>query len=233
MMFTKRLRPGIRRGDITCSVRIWQRPHVKVGSRYPMEGGQIEIDSIEQIELEDVTAALARQSGFNGLVDLLKVAKHGSGENVYLVRFHYMDGLAPSLTLPRKKTINGDRQRARIAKIVASLPEGEAKTMGRHLSLEVRKKRFGWCMVDHHGDGRVDLNCKASAEMHDILRQLVPHHFHVPKYVGNKGWIGLWLDLPKLDWAAVELALVEAYRRTAPKKLAAGCRASEKHPVSQ
>jgi hypothetical protein len=221
MMFTKRLRPGIRRGDITCSVRIWQRPHVKIGNRYPMEGGQIEIDSIEQIELEDVTAGLARASGFNGLVDLLKVAKHGSGDNVYLVRFHYVDGLALSQT-PRRRTINGDRQRARIAKFVGSLPEGEAKTMGRHLSLEVRKKRFGWFMVDHHGDGRVDLNCKASADMHDILRQLVPDHFHVPKYLGNKGWIGLWLDLPKLDWAAVELALVEAYRRTAPKKLAAG-----------
>jgi hypothetical protein len=57
--------------------------------------------------------------------------------------------------------------------------------------------------------------------MHDVLRQLVPDHFHVPKYVGNKGWIGLWLDLPKLDWGVVELAIGEAYRRTAPKKLLA------------
>jgi len=32
--FTKRLRPGVRSGEITCSVRIWQRPHVKVGGRY-------------------------------------------------------------------------------------------------------------------------------------------------------------------------------------------------------
>jgi hypothetical protein len=232
MMFTKRLRPGIRRGDITCSVRIWQQPRVKVGNRYPMEGGQIEVDSIEQIELEDVTAELARESGFNGLVDLLKVAKHGSGDNVYVVRFHYVDGLAPSRISSHKRgrgsrqaqEVNGDRQRTRIAKIVGSLPEGEATAVGRHLSLEVRKKRFGWFMVDHHGDGRVDLNCKASAEMHDILRQLVPDHFHVPKYVGNKGWIGLWLDLPKLDWGAVELALVEAYSRTAPGKLAAQLR---------
>jgi predicted DNA-binding protein (MmcQ/YjbR family) len=229
MMFTKRLRPGIRRGEITCSVRIWQRPRVKVGHRYPMEGGQIEVDSIEQVELEDVTANLARESGFNGLVDLLKVAKHGSGNNVYLVRFHYIDGIGGSVIDARKKgkgagkdkkTVNGDRQRTRIAKIVESLPEGEAKALGGHLSLEVRNKRFGWFMVDHHGDGRVALNCKASSEMHDILRQLAPDHFHIPKYLGNKGWIGLWLDLPKLDWAAVELALVEAYRRTAPKKLA-------------
>ena len=104
-MFTKRLRPGVRRGEITCSVRIWQAPRVKVGNRYPMEGGQIEIDSIEQIELEDVTAGLARESGFKGVVDLLKIAKHGSGEKVYLVRFHYVDGLAraPAQTLPRKR----------------------------------------------------------------------------------------------------------------------------------
>jgi hypothetical protein len=223
MMFTKRLRPGIRRGDITCSVRIWQRPRVKVGNRYPLEGGQIEVDSIERIELEDVTGALARESGFAGLVDLLKVAKHGSGDNVYLVRFHYVDGLAraPPLSRKDKKAVNGARQLARIARIVTALPGGEARAMGRHLSLEVRKKRFGWFMVDHHGDGRVDLNCKASAEMHDVLRQLLPGHFHFAKYLGSKGWVGLWLDLPKLDWSAVELALVEAYRRTAPKKLAA------------
>jgi len=33
---------------------------------------------------------LARESGFLGLVDLLKVARHGKGENIYLIRFHYL-----------------------------------------------------------------------------------------------------------------------------------------------
>jgi hypothetical protein len=41
----------------------------------------------------------------------------------------------------------------------------------------------------------------------------------VPKYVGNKGWVGIWLDVPKVDWAAVEMALRGAYQRVAPKKL--------------
>jgi hypothetical protein len=90
MMFTKRLREGVRRGEITCSVRIWQRPHVKVGHRYRMEEGEIEVDSILPIELADVTPELARASGFKGVVDLLKVAKHGPGENVYQIRFHYL-----------------------------------------------------------------------------------------------------------------------------------------------
>ena len=66
------------------------RPHVIVGNRYRMEEGEIEVDSIEPIGFPDITPALARESGFLGLVDLLKVAKHGKGENIYLIRFHYV-----------------------------------------------------------------------------------------------------------------------------------------------
>jgi hypothetical protein len=90
MMFAKRLRQGVREGRITCSVRIWQRPHVKVGGVYPMEEGHIVVDSIREIALGDVTGELARESGFDGVVDLLKQAKHGSGTNVYLIRFRYI-----------------------------------------------------------------------------------------------------------------------------------------------
>ena len=90
MIFTKRLRDGVRRGKITCSIRIWQRPHVTVGKRYRMEDGEIEVESILPISFADITPELARASGFKGVVDLLKVAKHGRGENVYLVRFHFV-----------------------------------------------------------------------------------------------------------------------------------------------
>ena len=90
MVFTKRLRERVRRGEITCSVRIWMRPHVRVGARYPMDEGKIEVDSIELIGFPDITPELARESGFLGVLDLLKVAKHGKGENIYLVRFHYV-----------------------------------------------------------------------------------------------------------------------------------------------
>ena len=101
MVFTKRLREGVRQGKITCSVRIWTRPHVKVGARYAMEEGEIEIDSIEPIGFPDITPQLAHESGFLGLIDLLKVAKHGKGENIYLVRFHY---LPPSRKRPSPKS---------------------------------------------------------------------------------------------------------------------------------
>jgi hypothetical protein len=92
MQFTRRLHDGIRNGEITVSVRIWKRPHVRVGNRYRLDGGSIQVDALREIELDDITPALARRSGFNGVVDLLKVAKHGRGEKVYLVEFHYLPG---------------------------------------------------------------------------------------------------------------------------------------------
>jgi len=61
-----------------------------VGKRYRMEEGQIEVDSIQPIGLPDITPELARESGFLGIIDLLKIAKHGKGQNIYLIRFHYV-----------------------------------------------------------------------------------------------------------------------------------------------
>jgi hypothetical protein len=228
MQFTKRLREGVRRGEITCSVRIWLSPRVKAGHRYRMGDGEIEVDSIEQIELADITPKLARESGFAGVVDLLKTAKHGQGSNVYLVRFHHLSaarakGAAArarkSAGQPPGKKTSGERQRARVIRIVERLPEAAAVAHESHLSLEVRKKRFGYFLADHHGDGRIALNCKASADLHDALQQLAPAQFHIPKYLGSKGWIGLWLDDAGTNWSAVELALREAYSLVAPKTL--------------
>ena len=90
MVFTKKLRDGVRRGRIRCSVRIWQKSHVKAGGRYPMDDGHIVVDSIDRIRIKDITYDLARESGFDSVADLLGTAKHGPGRNVYLIRFHYL-----------------------------------------------------------------------------------------------------------------------------------------------
>ena len=106
MTFTKRLREGVRRGEITCSVRIWTRPHVRVGARYRMEEGEIQVDSIQPIGFPDITPELARESGFLGVLDLLKVAKHGRGENIYLIRFHYMRPRAKRIGQRKSKALD-------------------------------------------------------------------------------------------------------------------------------
>lgn len=90
MVFTKRLLEPIKRGEVTCSVRIWKSPRVRVGQRYAQEEGQIEVLGMREITLADITSALARRSGFLGVLDLLKVAKHGGGERIFLVDFAYL-----------------------------------------------------------------------------------------------------------------------------------------------
>jgi hypothetical protein len=90
MVFTNRLRDGVRRGRIKCSVRIWKSPHVKVGGKYQMDDGHIVVDSIEPITRRDITYDLARESGFASVKELLGIAKHGSGDKIYLIRFHYL-----------------------------------------------------------------------------------------------------------------------------------------------
>ena len=92
------------------SVRVWTYPHVKVGGRYRMDEGEIEVDSIRAIGLEDITPDLARRSGFESVADLLKIAKHGKGENIYLIRFRY----SPSF-LPRVQSSPARRRAARRA----------------------------------------------------------------------------------------------------------------------
>ena len=94
MVFAKRLREGVVRGDITCGVRIWTSPHVAEGRRYRMGDGEIEIESVTPIGFPDITPELAGESGFLGVLDLLKVAKH-------LIRFHYIP--------PRRKQTDGSK----------------------------------------------------------------------------------------------------------------------------
>lgn len=101
MQFTKKLREGIRRGRIRCSVRIWTAPHVNVGGRYHMDDGHIVVDSITPMSLTDITYDLARESGFESVEDLLGTARHGGGDNVYLVRFHYLPPGAWDTPRPR------------------------------------------------------------------------------------------------------------------------------------
>ena len=89
MQFTKKLRGPVKRGEVTCSVRVWKSPRVKVGGRYRLEEGYVVVDKVRPMDFSDITPRLARRSGFASVPDLLKTAVHGSGRNVYLVDFHY------------------------------------------------------------------------------------------------------------------------------------------------
>lgn len=90
MMFAKPLRERVRSGEITTSVRVWQRPQVKVGGRYPHLDGHIQITRMQEVDLDDITEAMARDGGFDTLEALMKTARHGRGERVFIIDFVFV-----------------------------------------------------------------------------------------------------------------------------------------------
>jgi hypothetical protein len=91
MQFIKSLRDRIKSGEITTSIRVWKSPRVRIGGRYRLDDGFVVVEAIRQISLSGITPEMARASGFAGLVDLLKIAKHGEGEKVFWILFHYVE----------------------------------------------------------------------------------------------------------------------------------------------
>ncbi|MFT7652113.1 MAG: hypothetical protein ACI9ON_002728 [Limisphaerales bacterium] len=92
MLFMKRLREPIKNGEIDTTVRVWKSPRVKVGRRYKLDAGFVVVDKMSEIGLDELSPTIARASGFPGVVDLLKTAKHGNGEKIFLIKFHYDAG---------------------------------------------------------------------------------------------------------------------------------------------
>ena len=89
MQFARKLRERIKCGDVTTSIRIWKRPHVKAGGRYKLDEGHVVVTSIHEIRFDDISETMAKESGFRNVLDLMKTAKHGSGSVIYFIRFYY------------------------------------------------------------------------------------------------------------------------------------------------
>jgi hypothetical protein len=114
--------------------------------------------------------------------------------------------------------------RERLAELCEDLPGVEQSPggeHGRHVGYVVRKKTFAYFTDDHHGDGRLALSVKAPPGEQEALVGAEPERFFVPPYLGPRGWVGLYLDREPPDWDEVAELLTEAYRMTAPKRLAA------------
>jgi hypothetical protein len=105
-----------------------------------------------------------------------------------------------------------------VRKICLALPEAHEKVAWGAPTFRVNDKLFAMFSLDHHGDGRVALWCKAAPGAQEMLVEADPKHFFVPPYVGKGGWVGIRLDTG-LDWAVVSGLVREGYRMTAPKRL--------------
>ena len=119
------------------------------------------------------------------------------------------------------KPHTGDRRLARLTEICLALPEAHQESMGDHSSFSVRKKKFAYYLDNHHGDGIVSVCFKTERGQNEVLLASDQMRFYSPAYIGPRGWVGLRLDVGKIDWSEVTDFIIDSYRLTAPKTLAA------------
>lgn len=111
---------------------------------------------------------------------------------------------------------------ARVRAICLALPEAHEVEAWGEPTFRVRNKLFAMyaSAESHHGEGRPAIWIKAAAGNQSLMLQFAPQRFFVPPYVGPSGWVGVWLD-HVAQWAELEELLCDAYRLTAPKRVAA------------
>ncbi len=105
----------------------------------------------------------------------------------------------------------------RLRKVIGAWPETAERLSHGAPTFWGGKKTFASFHVDHHGDGRVAVWCKALVEFQQDLVDTDPEIFFIPPYVGPSGWVGIRLDR-NVDWQLVAEVLEEGYRLVAPKR---------------
>jgi len=108
-----------------------------------------------------------------------------------------------------------------VRRICLGLPEVTERLSHGAPTFFVRDKTtFVMFHDDHHGDGRLALWCAAPPGVQAELVRTEPDRFFRPPYVGNRGWIGVRLDVAP-DWDEITGIVTEAFRCVAPKRLVA------------
>jgi predicted DNA-binding protein (MmcQ/YjbR family) len=105
-----------------------------------------------------------------------------------------------------------------LSDICLALPEATRELKGDHASFRVRKKVFAYFLNNHHGDGIVSICGKALPGDNTVLVASDPVKYYLPAYIGPRGWVGLRLDIGKVDWEEVKELVTGSYLQTAPKR---------------
>lgn len=107
----------------------------------------------------------------------------------------------------------------RIRAICLAQPEVTERDSHGEATWFVGKRTFVMAADRHHDDRRA-VWITASDGVQETLVEADPVRFFRPPYVGGRGWIGVYLDVP-VDWDELETRIVDAYRLIAPPRLAA------------
>jgi len=112
----------------------------------------------------------------------------------------------------------------RLRKLCLALPETSERISHGEPTWFVRGKKTFVMYSDHHHDDRLAFVCAAPDGAQETLVRLRPERFYRPPYVGHRGWLGVYLDVPGIDWEEVADLVTEAYCMVAPKVLVAAVR---------
>jgi hypothetical protein len=136
------------------------------------------------------------------------------------------EGLPPARPLPPAPArVTTDEKIAhhalvRFAAICLALPEAQCERESRHATFRVRKKVFAYFLDNHHGDGIVAGCVKGEPRANAALVKAAPGRFFSPAYIGPRGYLGVRLDVPRVEWDDVAARIEASYRAVAPKRLA-------------
>ena len=114
-----------------------------------------------------------------------------------------------------------DERLRRFTIICLDLPEVKREISGSHASFTVKKKTFAYFLNDHHGDGIIGVWCKVLPGDNASLIRGDPKRFYMPAYVGPRGWVGLRLDVGRVNWNEVRELAKGSYQLVSGKALAA------------
>jgi len=108
-----------------------------------------------------------------------------------------------------------DERLMRFTKICQGFPRAEREIMGSHAGFKVKKKTFAYFLNDHHGDGIIGVSCKVLPGDNTALVKADPKRFYMPAYVGPRGWVGLRLDVGRVNWGEVKELAKGSYQLVA------------------
>ena len=78
---------GIESGAITMAFRRWRRPTVKAGGNLLTSVGQLAVEAVDVVSLEEITESEAVAAGFSSLALLQSQLLRRTDGDVYRVRF--------------------------------------------------------------------------------------------------------------------------------------------------
>jgi hypothetical protein len=108
----------------------------------------------------------------------------------------------------------------RLRQLCLALPEVTERPSHGEPAFFVRDRKTFVTYADHHHDDRLAFWCAAPMEFQRMLVGAEPDRFFVPPYVGQRGWLGVYLDVP-VDWDEIRSIVEGAYRAIAPRRLVA------------